>query len=202
MFRVLEKSGNRWKCFSDLNKHKRRTWLEKKKLCVFLQFVPHLGLLVLSISPFIHLSASYPTIDLQSFCFCPFCLYNHHYLPIYPMGLSGYLSIPQSVLYLKPALNQKWISAVTTNITFAFLFLKCIICENQSLCTTLHASCTLSPALTYSCNFFLRSMGFPRTWATRWPLTTLGSILYTCSCMMPGRKFGASKWPARRSTLT
>lgn len=47
-----------------------------------------------------------------------------------------------------------------------------------------------------------RSTESPPTWATQWLLITRGSTLSTCSCTTPGKKSGASKWPARRSTLT
>lgn len=45
-----------------------------------------------------------------------------------------------------------------------------------------------------------RSMASPLTWATRWLLTTPASTLSTCSCTTPGRRCGASRWPARRNT--
>lgn len=47
-----------------------------------------------------------------------------------------------------------------------------------------------------------RSMASPPTWATPWLPTTLGCTPSMSSCTTLGRRCGASRWPARRSTPT
>lgn len=50
-------------------------------------------------------------------------------------------------------------------------------------------------------NLTCRSTLSPHTWVMQWLLITQASTLFTCSSTRPGRKCGASEWPARRSIL-